>query len=151
MTYLINPKLDKQLFNKNQRLSYLVKLHKGLTGESYQNKQSLVSTFIKDSHIPEYMYQNDANEVATFIRNQKRKYFYSMSLTTLIFATSFTVTTLSQIYEWNTLLGSISIFTASIAFSSLLILTDKLFIKSSNLKNIQNLLDLIINTAVVNK
>lgn len=143
MTNLINPKLDEQLFNKNQRLTYLTKLHNGLIGESYQNQKDLINTFIKESHIPEYMYQNDANEVITFLRSKKRKYFYSINIATLIFATSVVITILSEMYQWNTPLGILSMFIASIAFSSIIIINDKLFIKSKNLKNIKNLLTLI--------
>lgn len=143
MTNLINPKLDEQLFNKNQRLTYLTKLHNGLIGESYQNQKDLINTFIKESHIPEYMYQNDANEVITFLRSKKRKYFYSINIATVIFATSVVITILSEMYQWNTPLGIASIFIASIAFSSIIIINDKLFIKSKNLKNIKNLLTLI--------
>lgn len=143
MTNLINPKLDEQLFNKNQRLTYLTKLHNGLIGESYQNQKDLIDTFIKESHIPEYMYQNDANEVITFLRSKKRKYFYSINIATVIFATSVVITILSEMYQWNTPLGIVSIFIASITFSSIIIINDKLFIKSKNLKNIKNLLTLI--------
>lgn len=143
MTNLINPKLDEQLFNKNQRLTYLTKLHNGLIGESYQNQKDLINTFIKESHIPEYMYQNDANEVITFLRSKKRKYFYSINIATVIFATSVVITILSEMYQWNTPLGIVSIFIASITFSSIIIINDKLFIKSKNLKNIKNLLTLI--------
>lgn len=143
MTNLINPKLDEQLFNKNQRLTYLTKLHNGLIGESYQNQKDLINTFIKESHIPEYMYQNDANEVITFLRSKKRKYLYSINIATVIFATSVVITILSEMYQWNTPLGIVSIFIASITFSSIIIINDKLFIKSKNLKNIKNLLTLI--------
>lgn len=151
MKPLMNPQLDQALINQNHRLSYFKKLSNGIENESTTNQQQLVKTFIDESHIPNYMYQEDAKEVQTFIRRKQTKHISSVVISLIILLASVTMATYSQLTDSYKLFGSLAVFVASIAFSAFLIINDRLFIPSKTLKNVKNVLNIITNTGVADE
>lgn len=151
MKPLMNPQLDQALINQNHRLSYFKKLSNGIENESTTNQQQLVKTFIDESHIPNYMYQEDAKEVQTFIRHKQSKHISSVVISLIILLASVAMVTYSQLTDSYKLFGSLAVFVASIAFSAFLIVNDRLFIPSQTLKNVKNVLNIITNTGVADE
>lgn len=151
MKPLMNPKLDQELINQNRRLSYFAKLSNGINDESETNQKQLVNTFINESHIPHYMYQEDVKEVQAFIHHKRVKHVSSVVMSLLILFVSVGVIAYSQITDAYKLAGSLAVFTASIAFSAFIIANDRLFVKPSQLQNIKHVIDLIKNIGEPNE
>lgn len=151
MKPLMNPKLDQELINQNRRLSYFNKLSNGIVDENETNQKQLVNTFIKESHIPHYMYKEDVKEVQAFINHKRIKHASSVIISLLIFFASVGVIAYSELTDAYKLAGSLAVLTASVAFSAFIIANDRLFVKPSQLQNIKHVIDLIKNIGEPNE
>lgn len=150
MTHLINEHIDAKILKNNQRLNYLFKLNNQLTIQPKNNHQNIVNSYVKSSHIPSYMFLADIKDVSDHVNSHRKQAVGSAVAFFLAMVGSASFCAYSQVSDKFTTLGVLALFATAICFSGSLIVLDKLFIKQSDVLNLQNLVRYFEKAGVAN-